>query len=303
MAVFELGSLICGVSTSSTMFIIGRAIAGSGASGILNGGMTIVHSSVAQRKRQCNYPMPYCGTTEVIRLQRISRHHCFRNGFRGNRTSLGSSAWRCLDTICHLEMESAMHPLTFYFRPLTDIAGFYINLPLGGATALLILVTRIPEQRLKKRSPSLEATVLQLDPVGFVLFAPSVIMLLLALNWGASEYSWASATIIGLLCGSFCCSCIFLLWEWRQGDSAMVPLGLLKNRIISACYLTGLVQAGAIVGTTYFLPIWFQAIRGDTPTMSGVDIMPTVGSQIFLAAITGFFGETIALAFCRKIPS
>lgn len=71
----------------------------------------------------------------------------------------------------------------------------------------------------------------------------------------------------------------------------MVPLYLFKNRIIGSCYLTGSLQAGAIVEMTYFLPIWFQAIRSDTPTISGVDIMPTVGSQIIAAAITGFLGE------------
>ena len=75
----------------------------------------------------------------------------------------------------------------------------------------------------------------------------------------------------------------------------MVPLYLFKNRIIGSCYLTGLVQAGAIVEMTYFLPIWFQAIRGDTPTISGVDIMPTVVSQILSAAITGLLGEMIIL--------
>ena len=184
---------------------------------------------------------------------------------------------------------------------MKDIAGFYINLPLGGATAFLILLIPIPEQRLKKRSASLKATIMQLDPLGFCLFAPSVIMVLLALNWGNSEYSWASATVIGLLCGSVCCACVFLYWEWRQGEGAMVPLYLFKSRIISSCYLTGLFQAGAIVEMTYFLPIWFQGVRGDTPTISGVDIMPTVVSQIFSAAITGFLGEIIILVVWLRI--
>lgn len=179
---------------------------------------------------------------------------------------------------------------------MSDFTGFYINLPLGGATGFLILLIRIPEQRIKKRSTSLKATILQLDPVGFFLFAPSVVMLLLALNWGNSEYSWASATVIGLLCGSLSCFGIFVYWEWRQGDTAMVPLYLFKNRIIGSSYLTGSLQAGAIVEMTYFLPIWFQAIRSDTPTISGVDIMPTVGSQIIAAAITGFLGESSILA-------
>ena len=44
MALFELGSLICAVSVSSKMFIVGRAIAGCGGSGIYNGALTIIVS-------------------------------------------------------------------------------------------------------------------------------------------------------------------------------------------------------------------------------------------------------------------
>jgi MFS family permease len=39
---FELGSLICGVSPSSTALVVGRAIAGLGAAGIFTGASTAV---------------------------------------------------------------------------------------------------------------------------------------------------------------------------------------------------------------------------------------------------------------------
>ena len=115
-------------------------------------------------------------------------------------------------------------------------------------------------------------------------------MLLLALNWGGNSYGWGSATIIGMLCGALGSFCVFLCWEKRKGKDAMVPLSLLRQRVIASCYWTGFFQAGAIVEMTYFLPIWFQAVKNDSPTRSGVNILPTVGSQILLAAITGVFG-------------
>ncbi|KAM0235309.1 hypothetical protein ACHAP5_009787 [Fusarium lateritium] len=49
--VFEVGSLICGVAQSSTMLIIGRAVAGIGSSGIQNGALTIIASAVPIHKR------------------------------------------------------------------------------------------------------------------------------------------------------------------------------------------------------------------------------------------------------------
>lgn len=51
VAVFELGSVLCGAATSSKMLIVGRAIAGCGAAGIFSGAMTIIAFSVPLRKR------------------------------------------------------------------------------------------------------------------------------------------------------------------------------------------------------------------------------------------------------------
>ena len=51
MAIFELGSLLCGVATSSKMLIVGRAVAGLGGSGIQNGALTIISACVPLEKR------------------------------------------------------------------------------------------------------------------------------------------------------------------------------------------------------------------------------------------------------------
>jgi hypothetical protein len=176
------------------------------------------------------------------------------------------------------------------------LTGFYINLPVGGLTALLLVFLRIPEQRAKAQASLSREQIAQLDLIGFSIVAPSIVMFLLALNWGGETYAWASAKIIGLLCGAFVALCIFLIWEWRMGEQAMVPLYMFRRRIIVSCLATGFLQSGAIVEMTYFLPIWFQVVRGDSPTTSGVNIMPTVGAQIFFAATTGLLGKPPILA-------
>ncbi len=43
---FEFGSLLSAVATSSKMFIVGRAVAGMGGSGVVNGGLTIIAKCV-----------------------------------------------------------------------------------------------------------------------------------------------------------------------------------------------------------------------------------------------------------------
>ena len=48
---FELGSLLCGVATSSKMLIVGRAIQGMGTAGLQNGAFTIIAASAPLVKR------------------------------------------------------------------------------------------------------------------------------------------------------------------------------------------------------------------------------------------------------------
>lgn len=51
IAIFEFGSLICGIAPNSIALIIGRAIAGIGSAGIFSGALIIVAYSVPLVKR------------------------------------------------------------------------------------------------------------------------------------------------------------------------------------------------------------------------------------------------------------
>ena len=51
VAVFELGSFLCALAKSSAMFIIGRAVAGCGAAGVLNGAFTIIAAAAPLDRR------------------------------------------------------------------------------------------------------------------------------------------------------------------------------------------------------------------------------------------------------------
>jgi MFS family permease len=66
---FELGSLICGVAPSSAVFIVGRAVAGLGAAGIFNGGLTIISTVVPLEKSPSmpsNFPVYLINPTETV---------------------------------------------------------------------------------------------------------------------------------------------------------------------------------------------------------------------------------------------
>jgi hypothetical protein len=116
-------------------------------------------------------------------------------------------------------------------------------------------------------------------------------MFLLAIQWGGTAYAWSSATIIGLLIGSFGLLVVFLLWEKRVGDKAMIPLAMVaKTRVWASC-LSQFFLMGNYFVVTYYLPLWFQVVLGKSPADSGIAMFPIVLAQIFAAVISGALGK------------
>ncbi len=129
-----------------------------------------------------------------------------------------------------------------------------------------------------------------LDLPGCVLFAGAVLMLLLALEWGGVTYAWNSNIIISLFWGAGCAAGLFLAWEYRQGDDAMLPLKLVSNRIVFFAAMVNFMNFGGLYVLVLYLPLWFQAVKGASPLMSGVYYLPSVASLTISAMVTGFLG-------------
>jgi hypothetical protein len=125
-------------------------------------------------------------------------------------------------------------------------------------------------------------------------------MFLLALQWGGQTYAWNSGTIIGLFIGSFADLCVFLAWERRRGERAMIPLHLLKQTKVYSSCLNMLFIMGNLIVTMYYLPIWFQVVEGTSATVSGVRLLPLILSHIFFAITAGVLGKVYTNLPCCK---
>ncbi|KAG8170300.1 hypothetical protein KVR01_001045 [Diaporthe batatas] len=256
IAVFEVGSLVCGLASSSPVFIVGRAIAGLGSSGIMNGALTIVAASVPLTRRPA--------VTGIV---------------------LGIAY-----------MGSVAGPLIG--GALTEYSTwrwcFYINLPIGGVTCAALLFTAIPDHGQKVSHAG--HLLSHLDLPGFFLFAPAVAMILLGLQYGGNRYAWSSPRVIGLLCGGLATGIVFAAWEGWRKEKAMMPLSLLSKRAVWSSVLVGGFMTSTLLVHSYYLPIYFQAVKGASPTMSGVYLLPSILSQLLSSA---FFGAIVGkLGYC-----
>jgi hypothetical protein len=158
---------------------------------------------------------------------------------------------------------------------------------------LLTVFLHIPDHTTDLPRESAGRTILhKLDLVGFILFAPTSIQLLLALDYGGRQYSWNSATVVGLFCGASGAFIIFLLWEYHKGHNAMIPLSMISQVTVWSSCLMLMSLFGMTVSESYYLPIYFQAIKNNSPMMSGVYMLPSILSQLVFAILSGVSSES-----------
>lgn len=163
---------------------------------------------------------------------------------------------------------------------------------IGGIILFVLFLIQIPDRRVQSNKDLNRRETLQsLDLPGLALFTPTTVMFLLALEWGGTTYKWNSSIIIGLFCGAAGMLVVFLAWEKKRKDTAMIPLSLLKQRVVwSSCLTYGFIGAN-MISTSYYMAIYFQAVKGVQPTLSGVYLLPAILSQMITAVGSGILGN------------
>ena len=247
--VFEIGSAICGAAPNSVSFIIGRAIAGSGSSGIFSGAIIVIMNLVPLHKR----PM--------------------FQGLFGVVFGISSVAGPLLGGV--------------FTSDVSWRWCFYINLPIGGvAMVILLFILKIPAAA--KAGTPIRQQLEQLDPIGTFFFITGVICLLLALQWGGSTYPWNDGRIIALLILFIVLISVFIVVQiWKQ-ENATVPPRIVKNRSIIAGMWAQFCVGSSMLSMVYFIPIWFQAIKDVSAYKSGIDILPLLLSLVLSSITAGF---------------
>ena len=275
-AIFEFGSLFCGTAQSSVMLIVGRAIAGAGGFGLISGALTIIASCLPLDKRAV-----WTGVLIGASQMGIVLGPILGGALTEYRYVSSNPSWN----------RRGKHGLTETYS--TWRWCFYINLPVGGLVALLLIVIKIPDQ-IEKLPPLKVLPHLHhhLDLIGFALFASAVIQLLLAVQYGENKFSWNSSTIIGLFCGSGVTFIVWSVWNWRLGDSALIPVSIITKRPVWTSSLTQAFFMTVIFIATYFLPLYFQTVQDTSSLNSGIKLLPSIVSQLIFAIVAGALGES-----------
>lgn len=247
--IFEVGSAICGAAPSSEALIVGRSIAGVGSGGIFAGGLVIIAYSVPLPKRPVY------------------------TGLVGAMYGIASIAGPLLGGV------------------FTDKVSwrwcFYINLPIGAVTLVVIgFFFHSPPRKAEKKVPFKERAK-QLDLIGTAIFIVDIVVCLLALQWGGSKYPWNSWRIILCLTLFGVLTIVFIFIQWREGDNATIPFRIIRQRSIASSVWFAFCLGGHFFVLIYWVPIWFQAIKGASAFKSGIMCLPLILSLVVANIATG----------------
>ncbi|OQE31348.1 hypothetical protein PENSTE_c001G07313 [Penicillium steckii] len=147
---------------------------------------------------------------------------------------------------------------------------FYINFPFIGFGAILVAFS----SHFRVGNETFATQMRKIDFVGIAIFIPSSASFLIPLTWGGVLYPWDSwhtlaPLIIGLV-GLFA----FAIYEWRAARYPMIPPAIFHNRTALISF-AGYAVVGLLVWCClYFLPLYYEAVKGFKPIMSGIALFP-----------------------------
>ncbi|KAK0709942.1 putative aflatoxin efflux pump [Lasiosphaeria miniovina] len=254
LVIFEAGSALCAAAPTSAAFIAGRAFAGLGSAGLFAGNIMVIIPLVPLRKR----PIFIAMFGIVFSLSSVL-------GPIVGGTLTDNVTWRWC---------------------------FYLNLPIGGFT-MLVIIFFLHIDPPKREKLTVFAQIKRLDPVGVVFFVPSMVSLILALQWGGSTDAWSAPRIIGLLATFAVTLVAFVVVEALTPATAMAPARVVLNRSIAGSMAFMFLLSGAMMTVIYYLTIWFQAAQGLGAMDAGIHTLPLVLGLVVMSVLAAVFTQRL----------
>ncbi len=238
-SLFLLGSMACGTAQTMEQLIVFRAIQGLGAGAVLPIVLTIIG--------------------DIFPLEERARLQGFFSGVWGLSSIVGPALGGLI--VDH-----------FTWRWV-----FYINIPFGLLSAILLAISLKENVERKKH---------QLDYMGTLTLTGSILALLFAVLQGGTSWAWNSPQSIGLFAVAAVLLALFLRQEQRASEP-ILPLTLFNNRIIAISSFGGVILGIIMFGITSYVPLFVQGVKGGTATSAGLVLGPFLLAWPIASTISG----------------
>ncbi len=125
--------------------------------------------------------------------------------------------------------------------------------------------------------------------MGSLTLTGGTIMVLLGLQLGGAVDPWNSARVIALIVAGVVTWFLFVVIEWKLAYYPVVPLHLFSNLSNFAVILANFFHGVLFTNGIFFLPLYFQAVLGASPLLSGVWILSFAIAMGLTAAAAGIY--------------
>ncbi|WP_067140961.1 MDR family MFS transporter [Microtetraspora malaysiensis] len=154
---------------------------------------------------------------------------------------------------------------------------FWINLPIGvAALAVIAVALHLPRATVRHR----------IDYPGAVLLVAAVCSVLMVTVWGGRTYDWGSPQIIGLAVAGVGLTAAFAVRQ-RSAAEPILPPRVIADPVVAVSAGLSLLSGVALFGAVVYLPTYFQIVRGQSATESGLALVPLTGGVIVASLVSG----------------
>ncbi|RBR03240.1 uncharacterized protein FIESC28_11794 [Fusarium coffeatum] len=247
MGCIVVGGVLCGFAHTPVWLYVCRTISGIGGGGISSSVAIIVSDLVSLRSRG-----KYQGFISLA----IGIGAASGPFVAAGLIQMGTNGWRW---------------------------AFWVPAIMGGVCFVLLMFF-LP---LKPVSGSFKEKVRKIDWWGVMASIAGIVLTVMSINSGGSMWAWQNAKTISLLTIGIIMLLIFIIIEAYFARIPIIPLRLFKQRSPSVLILTGFFHDFAWQSTQYFIPLYYQTVRGFSPLKSATLIVPFLLAQGIAGAASG----------------
>jgi len=114
----------------------------------------------------------------------------------------------------------------------------------------------------------------------------TTVIFLLILTWGGARFARLSGPIIGLFIVLLALGA-WLGFHLQHASEPLLPMDVLRNPIVLAAAGAVFFAMAAFIGTSVYLPVYFEGMLHLAPSQAGFGLIPLMMGTVLGAAISG----------------
>ena len=150
---------------------------------------------------------------------------------------------------------------------------FFVNIPVG--VVVLALTTRFVRESRRETDEQ------RYDVLGALSVTTGLVLLVYAVS-EAPDVGWAAFRTIGLIVLAGALLLFFVAWESRVPEPLM-PLGIFRNKMLSAANVVSFLLAGGMFGSFLLLTLYMQEVLRLSVLQTGFAFLATAGTAVVMA--------------------